>query len=124
MDPLGRGPGRHRGRGRARDARRSCGAVARVTAGRGRPASARSAIANAALHLGAGRRTKEEAIDHAVGVVCLRKRGDLVERGDVLAEVHARDETSAERAIGEVAAAFELGDEAVAARPLLLEVID
>ena len=83
-----------------------------------------TAIATAALHLGAGRRTKEEAIDHAVGVVCLRKRGDRVERGDVLAEVHARDETSAERAIGEVTAAFELGDQAVAPRPLLLEVID
>jgi pyrimidine-nucleoside phosphorylase len=83
-----------------------------------------AAIANAALHLGAGRRTKEEAIDHAVGVVCLRKRGDRVERGDVLAEVHARDETSAERAIGEVTAAFELADQAVASRPTLLEVID
>ena len=83
-----------------------------------------TAIATAALHLGAGRRTKEEAIDHAVGVVCLRKRGDRVERGDVLAEVHARDETSAERAIGEVTAAFELGDQAVAPRPPLLEVID
>ena len=80
--PLGRSPGRHRGRGRARDARRSC---ARCSAPRpgASPASARPRSANAALHLGAGRRTKEDAIDHAVGVVCLRKRGDLVERGDV-----------------------------------------
>ena len=32
-------------------------------------------------HLGAGRRTKDDPIDHAVGVVCLRKRGDAVARG-------------------------------------------
>ena len=40
-----------------------------------------TAIATAALHLGAGRRTKEEAIDHAVGVVCLRKQGDRSSSG-------------------------------------------
>ena len=34
--------------------------------------SARSRVGVAALHLGAGRRTKEDAIDHAVGIVCLR----------------------------------------------------
>ena len=50
----------------------------------------------AALHLGAGRRVKGDAIDHAVGVVCLRKRGDLVEVGEVLAEVHSRDATTAD----------------------------
>jgi pyrimidine-nucleoside phosphorylase len=33
-------------------------------------------IGVAALHLGAGRAAKEDEIDHAVGVVCLQKRGD------------------------------------------------
>jgi len=81
-------------------------------------------VGNAALHLGAGRRTKEETIDHAVGVVCLRKRGDLVDVGDVLAVVHARDETSADEAVREVRAAYELGAEAPPAQPVLLEVIE
>jgi pyrimidine-nucleoside phosphorylase len=81
------------------------------------------AIGNAALHLGAGRRTKDDTIDHAVGVVLRRKRGDEVEAGDVLAEVHARDERSAADGVAEVAAAYELGDEAVPARPVLLEVV-
>src|SRR5204862_336716 len=36
-------------------------------------------VGNAALVLGAGRRTKDDPIDHAVGVVCLKKRGDAVE---------------------------------------------
>jgi pyrimidine-nucleoside phosphorylase len=36
------------------------------------------AVGRAVLHLGAGRRTKDDDIDHAVGVVCRRKRGDAV----------------------------------------------
>ena len=46
-------------------------------------------IGLAALHLGAGRREKDDAIDHAVGVVCRKKRGDAVEEGEPLAEIHA-----------------------------------
>jgi thymidine phosphorylase len=78
----------------------------------------------AALHLGAGRRTKEDEIDHAVGVVCVRKRGDAVEAGEPLAEVHARDEAAADAAVREVAAAYEVGDGAPPERSVLLEVID
>ena len=80
-------------------------------------------VGNAAVHLGAGRRTKEDAIDHAVGVVCLRKRGDRVVAGEPLAEVHARDERSAEEAAAEVLVAYELGDGPAAERPVLLEVL-
>jgi thymidine phosphorylase len=46
-------------------------------------------VGEAALHLGAGRQTKDDRIDHAVGVVCLRKRGDRVSAGKPLAEIHA-----------------------------------
>jgi pyrimidine-nucleoside phosphorylase len=80
-------------------------------------------VGMAALHLGAGRRTKEDEIDHAVGVVCRAKRGDAVEEGEVLAEVHARDEPSAAEAAAEVLAAYELADEQPAPRPVLLEVV-
>jgi len=77
----------------------------------------------AALHLGAGRRRKEDAIDHAVGVVCLKKRGDRVEEGEPLAEVHARDERSAGEAAAEVLAAYELGEEPPSARGVVLDLI-
>jgi pyrimidine-nucleoside phosphorylase len=80
-------------------------------------------IGNAAVHLGAGRRTKDDEIDHAVGVVCIRKRGDAVEQGEPLAEVHARDERSAEEAAAEVLAAYTIGDEPIPDRPVLLEVL-
>ena len=41
-----------------------------------------------------------------------------------LAEVHARDDSSAEAAVRAVAAAYELADEAPPAHPVLLEVIE
>jgi pyrimidine-nucleoside phosphorylase len=84
---------------------------------------AATAIGSAALHLGAGRRTKTDEIDHAVGIVCHRKRGDEVEAGDVLAEVHARDEATADEAVRDVLTAYELGDGPVPERPVLLEVL-
>jgi pyrimidine-nucleoside phosphorylase len=80
-------------------------------------------IGTAALELGAGRRTKDDEIDHAVGIVCTRKRGDSVAAGDVLAEIHARDDASAARAAQEVVSAYELADEPPPARPLLLDVL-
>jgi pyrimidine-nucleoside phosphorylase len=68
-------------------------------------------IGIASLELGGGRRTKDDEIDHAVGVVCSAKRGQTVEEGQVLADVHARDEDSAERGIEAVLAAYSITDE-------------
>jgi len=81
------------------------------------------AVGMAALHLGAGRATKADTIDHAVGVRCLKKRGDEVRAGEPLAEVHAQDEPSAVAAVAEVRAAYRLGDEPPRKQPLLLEVL-
>jgi pyrimidine-nucleoside phosphorylase len=77
----------------------------------------------AALELGAGRRTKDDTVDHSVGVVCLKKRGDAVAEGEPLAEVHARDEAAADRAAAAVLAAYELADEPPRARPIVLDTI-
>ena len=77
----------------------------------------------AALRLGAGRRAKDDSIDHAVGVVCRAKRGDAVAAGDTLAEVHARDDSSAAEAAAAVLAAYELASEPPPTRPIVLEVL-
>jgi pyrimidine-nucleoside phosphorylase len=81
------------------------------------------AVGVAALHLGAGRLAKDDVIDHSVGIVCRKKRGDAVEEGEPLAEVHARDEASANEAAAEVLAAYELGDEPPRARAIVLDTI-
>jgi pyrimidine-nucleoside phosphorylase len=82
------------------------------------------AIGNAALHLGAGRRTKDDAIDHAVGIVCLRKRGDAVGAGEPLAEIHARGAEAAAAVEADVRGAYVLGVEPRPARSVLIEVVD
>jgi pyrimidine-nucleoside phosphorylase len=79
-------------------------------------------VAAAAMELGAGRERKEDPIDHAVGVVCRAKRGERVEAGQPLAEIHARDETAAEAAAAALLLAYEIGD-APEPRPLVLDVI-
>jgi pyrimidine-nucleoside phosphorylase len=80
-------------------------------------------IGMTALRLGAGRRTKDDVIDHAVGIRCLKKRGDAVTTGEPLAEVHARDDDAAERAVADVLAAYRIGSEAPAPTPIVLETI-
>jgi pyrimidine-nucleoside phosphorylase len=80
-------------------------------------------VGNAAVHLGAGRRTKDDRIDHAVGIVVRAKRGDRVEAGQTLAEIHARTEDEARVGAGEVLAAYAISDVAPAERPVLLEVV-
>ena len=79
-------------------------------------------VAITAMELGAGREVAGEPIDHAVGVVCLAKRGDPVARGEALAEIHARDEAAAAAAEARLLAAYEIGDEPQP-RPLVLDVI-
>ena len=81
------------------------------------------AVGTAALHLGAGRRTKEDAIDHAVGVRCLKKRGDAVTAEETLAEIHARDENAAAQAANDVLAAYAFGEDPPSRRPVVLETI-
>jgi pyrimidine-nucleoside phosphorylase len=81
------------------------------------------AIGTAAMRLGAGRTTKDDTIDHAVGIVCLRKRGDRVEAGEALAEIHAGDEAAADAVADEVRGAYELVDTAPPDRGVVLETL-
>ena len=51
-----------------------------------------------AMELGAGRATKESEIDLAVGIVLNKKRGEKVNKGDVLAYIHSNSEEKIEKA--------------------------
>jgi pyrimidine-nucleoside phosphorylase len=100
-------------------------AIRQVTADRAGFVAAIGAVdvGLAALRLGAGRRTKDDAIDHAVGVRCLAKRGDRIQAGQPVAEIHARDDESAEQAAAEVLAAYAFAETAPPERPIVLETI-
>ena len=77
----------------------------------------------AALHLGAGRRGKDDPVDHAVGVVCVKKRGDAIEAGEPLAEIHAKNEATADEAANDVLAAYALADEPPRTRSIVLDTL-
>jgi pyrimidine-nucleoside phosphorylase len=81
-------------------------------------------IGRATVRLGAGREHKGARIDHATGIVCLAKRGDRVDAGEPLAEVHARDPAAAERAAAAVAESYRVGAEAAAESPIVLETME
>jgi pyrimidine-nucleoside phosphorylase len=80
-------------------------------------------VAVVAMELGAGRRRPGDPIDHAVGVVCVKKRGECVDAGESLAEVHARDDLAASTAAAALLEAYALGAEQPEPRPLVLETI-
>ena len=82
-----------------------------------------SRIGRAAVRLGAGRARKDDAVDHATGIVCLRKNGDPVQPGEPLAEIHARTTEAAEAAALAVERCFDLGPDDPGQPPLLLEVV-
>ena len=79
------------------------------------------AVGVAAWRLGAGRARKEDRVDPAAGIVCLVKPWDAVTAGDVLLELHTSDATRTDRARAALAGGIEIGDEAPAVAPLLLE---
>ena len=77
------------------------------------------AIGEAAVALGAGRATLEEAIDPAVGFVMRVGPGEAVEEGRPLADVHAADRAAGEEAADALRRALRIDDAAPAFRPLV-----
>jgi pyrimidine-nucleoside phosphorylase len=81
------------------------------------------AVGQASMLLGAGRRTAEDAVDPAAGIVLEHTVGDRVSAGDVLAELHFNPAYAA--AVPEAAALFRgavtIADGLPARRPLVLE---
>jgi len=72
-----------------------------------------------AMRLCAGRRTQEDAVDPAVGVLLHRKVGDRVAAGEPLATLLVND-LGPEPAAGMVAAAYTIGPAAPPPQPLVL----
>ncbi|MEM9997671.1 MAG: thymidine phosphorylase [Bacteroidota bacterium] len=84
------------------------------------------ALGWAAVRLGAGRRTKEDAVDPVAGVALNKQVGDLVEPGEPLATVHAARASRSviEVTVEAVRAAFTFADAPPTPAPLLLDRYD
>ena len=81
-------------------------------------------IGMATTRLGAGREKMEDTVDHSVGVTLHAKVGDTVEEGDILAVARFNDVARWEAQEARLRSAWEIGDSAAEARPLVLERVD
>ncbi len=81
-------------------------------------------VARAALDLGAGKATKADLIDHAVGIEVHAKVGDEVAIGDLLMTVHANDDGRLQAALDQLAGAVEYSSAPVPRLPLFHGVVD
>jgi pyrimidine-nucleoside phosphorylase len=76
-------------------------------------------IGRAGVALGAGRVTKGDPVDPAVGIVVRAKIGDRLSSGEPIGEVHARSDDAAATAASRVVAALRLADAPHAPPPLV-----
>jgi pyrimidine-nucleoside phosphorylase len=77
-------------------------------------------LGHLAMVLGAGRATKEDAINPAVGFILARKTGEFVKIGDVLATIY-HDGPLSESWISDFRAAYILKDQPVDKVPLIYD---
>lgn len=77
----------------------------------------------AVIALGGGRSHPDDRIDHRVGFDALKPLGTRIEKGDVIAFVHAADQDSAERARHRLYELYTFDDMAPAKRsPILARI--
>ncbi len=96
-----------------------------VTTSRGGYVSAIDAelIGQASSMIGAGRNTKEDSIDPAVGVILEVKVGQKIEAGSILCRIYHTSEEHLSEASDLVEDAFKISQQPVEERELILEVV-
>lgn len=82
------------------------------------------ALGLAAQRMGAGRMTKDDIIDPAVGFVLHKRIGDPVKEGDLMFTLHARNEREAEEARLRIEAALTFSPAPVAPSRLIYALVD
>ena len=75
-----------------------------------------------AMYLGAGRETKEDDINHGVGLVINCKKGDEIKAGDVICYVH-HDEPLSDEWIKKLYEAFVISEMYVGVDPLIQKIL-
>ena len=81
-------------------------------------------VGSAASLLGAGRVTKEDVIDPAVGIVVKKRLGDYVKKGEELAVFHINDTARVEEAVARFKKAYILSQVQPDELPLIYTVIE
>jgi len=80
-------------------------------------------IGRAAQVLGAGRATKEDSIDPAVGLIMHKRVGDMVEKGEAFCTLYVNDETNLADAIATMRDAVCIGQKPDDVAPMVYAVV-
>lgn len=80
-------------------------------------------IGRAAQVLGAGRATKEDSIDPAVGLIMHKRVGDMVEKGEAFCTLYVNDETNLADAIATMRDAVCIGQKPDKVAPMVYAVV-
>ncbi|MCG2714684.1 MAG: thymidine phosphorylase [Candidatus Marinimicrobia bacterium] len=78
-------------------------------------------IGMTALSLGSGRKNLQDLIKPEVGIMIEKKIGDFVEKGEILALIHAPDKNAWQKAEQQLLKAFRISENKVAPPPLFYE---
>lgn len=78
----------------------------------------------AALVLGAGRSKKEDVIDYSAGILIANKRGDKVQKGDVIATIYSSSPENFDEAEKIISENTVISDKRPQVRPLVLAVAE
>lgn len=81
-------------------------------------------IGKISVKLGAGRSYKDEPIDYSAGITVLKKTGDYVEIGDVIAVLHTNRENVIKQAFEDYLNSLEFSSEEVEKPKLIYEVLE
>ncbi len=81
-------------------------------------------IGSVCVSLGAGRMKKEDDIDPSAGIILYKKTGDYAEKGEIIAELHANDESLFGKAAEQFFSSVTLGNEKPEAKPLVFSIVE
>jgi pyrimidine-nucleoside phosphorylase len=81
-------------------------------------------VGETSVELGAGRAKKEDAIDHAVGILVHHKVGDHVNKGEAVFTVHANDASKMQSALAKLQGALQWSSTPCDALPLFYGVVE
>lgn len=79
-------------------------------------------VGKAAMVLGAGRETKEDDINHAVGIVLSKKIGDFVNKGDIMATIYYDGDEKLESSLELLNGAYKYSAEKVESTSVIKEI--
>lgn len=80
-------------------------------------------IGRICVDLGGGRKTKDDKIDHTAGIILIKKTGDKVEKGEVIAKLYTNKENAVPVAEKDFLCSIEITNKKPAEQKLIYEVV-